>query len=283
MKWILAALVGTMLASGADAATIYGIDEVNNLVSFDSANASVTRSSVAISGALNSIHSLDFRPLNNVLYGLGSDRVVYTINTATGAATAVSGVLDIMGTDFGFDFNPTIDRLRIVSNTNANYVFNPNDGSLTTATPVFYAAGDANAGRDPDVTALAYTSSTFGAAAGSTQLYALDTALDTLSRQANSAGTLDTVGGFGVNAGLRSSFDIAGSDAFAQNGTSLFRVDLGTGALSQIGTTDRALFGIAISSAVPEPGTWAMMLVGFGGIGFAWRRRKRVATRVRFA
>ena len=29
--------------------------------------------------------------------------------------------------------------------------------------------------------------------------------------------------------------------------------------------------------AVPEPGTWAMMLLGFGGIGLAMRRRRRPA------
>ncbi|QJU57071.1 PEP-CTERM sorting domain-containing protein [Sphingomonas sp. AP4-R1] len=34
-----------------------------------------------------------------------------------------------------------------------------------------------------------------------------------------------------------------------------------------------------ISSAVPEPATWAMMLVGFGGIGTAIRRRT-ITTRV---
>ena len=28
------------------------------------------------------------------------------------------------------------------------------------------------------------------------------------------------------------------------------------------------------SSAVPEPATWALMLIGFGGIGFAMRRRR---------
>ena len=28
-------------------------------------------------------------------------------------------------------------------------------------------------------------------------------------------------------------------------------------------------------AAVPEPATWAMMLIGFGGIGFAMRRRRR--------
>jgi hypothetical protein len=34
-------------------------------------------------------------------------------------------------------------------------------------------------------------------------------------------------------------------------------------------------------AAVPEPGTWAMMLVGFGAVGMAMRRRRRV--RVVFA
>ncbi|NTZ42124.1 PEP-CTERM sorting domain-containing protein [Altererythrobacter sp. SALINAS58] len=31
---------------------------------------------------------------------------------------------------------------------------------------------------------------------------------------------------------------------------------------------------ITIGQAVPEPGTWAMMLLGFGAIGFAMRRRR---------
>ncbi|MHA6722554.1 PEPxxWA-CTERM sorting domain-containing protein [Sphingomonas sp. RS2018] len=37
------------------------------------------------------------------------------------------------------------------------------------------------------------------------------------------------------------------------------------------------------TSAVPEPATWAMMMLGFGGMGFALRRRAKVTTRVRFA
>lgn len=42
---------------------------------------------------------------------------------------------------------------------------------------------------------------------------------------------------------------------------------------------------ITIEQAVPEPATWAMMLFGFGAIGFAMRRRKQQKTtqRVRFA
>ena len=33
------------------------------------------------------------------------------------------------------------------------------------------------------------------------------------------------------------------------------------------------------SSVVPEPATWAMMLVGFGGIGFQMRRKRAVLAR----
>ncbi len=32
---------------------------------------------------------------------------------------------------------------------------------------------------------------------------------------------------------------------------------------------------IGVVAAVPEPGTWAMMLIGFGAIGFSMRRRQR--------
>ena len=273
----IVAIAAMSMATGAQAATIFGVDELNNLVTIDTANPATTLSSTRITGLSDSIQALDFRPVNNVLYGLGGDKVVYTINTLTGVATAASGVLAIAGTEFGFDFNPTIDRLRIVSNTNENYVFNPVDGSLMTATPVFYAGGDRNAGRDADVTALAYTSSTLGAAAGTTQLYGIDISLDTLVRQANSAGTLDTVGSLGVDVGSRTSFDIAGTDAFAVNGRRLFSVNLGTGAASQVGLIDRSLFGIAISTAVPEPSSWALMLTGFGAIGIAMRRRRRVS------
>lgn len=273
-KLILAACLTFGLAGGAQAATIFGVDENNNLVTFDSASPGTTRSSVRLTGLDSSLQAIDFRPLNNVLYGVSADRIVYTINTISGAATAITGALAIEGSVFGFDFNPTIDRIRLVTNTNNNYVVNPNDGSLTVATPLAYSAGDANAGRDPGVSGAAYTSSTFGAAAGTTQLYSIDTDLDVLTTQNNNGGVLNTVGALGVDLGSRTSFDISGADAFAFNGTSLYNINLGTGRLSLIGNTDRALFGIAVAGAVPEPATWAMMLLGFGAIGYSMRRRR---------
>ncbi|MHA6724116.1 PEPxxWA-CTERM sorting domain-containing protein [Sphingomonas sp. RS2018] len=38
-----------------------------------------------------------------------------------------------------------------------------------------------------------------------------------------------------------------------------------------------------VSGAVPEPATWAMMLIGFGGMGYAMRRNRRTTARIRFA
>lgn len=38
-----------------------------------------------------------------------------------------------------------------------------------------------------------------------------------------------------------------------------------------------------VVAAVPEPATWAMMILGMGAVGFAMRRRQKVTTRVSYA
>jgi hypothetical protein len=37
------------------------------------------------------------------------------------------------------------------------------------------------------------------------------------------------------------------------------------------------------TAPVPEPATWAMLMLGFGGVGFAMRRNRKVTARIRFA
>ncbi|WP_240047647.1 PEPxxWA-CTERM sorting domain-containing protein [Sphingomonas panacisoli] len=55
---------------------------------------------------------------------------------------------------------------------------------------------------------------------------------------------------------------------------------------STAGSTNNTVSTFTVSratGAVPEPATWAMMLVGFGAVGGALRRRSKVATTVRYA
>lgn len=268
-KMLFGAVAAATLASGAQAATVFGIDENNNLVSYNSAAPATYTSFQAITGTTATFLGLDFRDSNNLLYGLGDDRRLYTIDIGTGFATAVGGPLAITGSSFGFDFNTVVDAIRVVSNDDSNYVVNANTGTATQFTNVAYAAMDQNAGVDPTVTANGYLH-------GTATQFAIDTTADFLVRQANNAGTLTSVGSLGVAVGPRTSFDIDGNGiAYLQDGARFYTVDLNTGLATLVGHTPRGLFGIAVAN-VPEPGTWAMMLIGFMVIGAGLRARPKV-------
>lgn len=70
-------------------------------------------------------------------------------------------------------------------------------------------------------------------------------------------------------------------------GTSYFAVATGF-ANTDVGTYSLAINGpgavtFGNTTAVPEPASWAMMLAGFGLMGFAMRRKSKVKTTVKFA
>jgi hypothetical protein len=267
-NYAVAAAAAVALAGSAQAATVFAVDENNNLVTFNSAAPGVLTSTRAITGTAATFLALDFRDSNGLLYGLADDLRLYTIDTTTGLASAVGGPLALTGTNFGFDFNTAIDALRIVSNDDSNYVVNPNTGTLTTvATPVFYAPGDPNAGVNPTVTANAYIH-------GTPTQFAIDTNADFLVRQANNAGTLTSVGSLGVAVGPRTSFDIDFDGVgYILDADRFYTVNLNSGTATLVGTTATPLFGMAIQ-AVPEPATWAMMVIAFGLIGGVLRRHR---------
>jgi hypothetical protein len=85
----------------------------------------------------------------------------------------------------------------------------------------------------------------------------------------------DTVVSFHVGAAVG---DPAG---VGYQSTAFFRFDAGNapGGLdsfdfNRAGLSNARLYYTGTTPAVPEPSTWAMMLLGFGAIGFAMRRRK---------
>lgn len=46
---------------------------------------------------------------------------------------------------------------------------------------------------------------------------------------------------------------------------------------------NHAYFAMNVTGSVPEPGTWMLMILGLGAVGFAMRRRQKSAVRLQFA
>lgn len=279
----VAGLLGSAFIGTASASVVYGLTSNNTLVSFDSATPGTVTGNVAVSGlsAGEVFRGIDFRPADGQLYGLSSSSRLYSINTATGAATAIgaAGQFSLNGSAFGFDFNPTVDRIRVTSNLDQDLRLNPNNGALAaTDGALAYAAGDVNAGVNPNIVGSAYTNSFNGAT--TTTLYNIDSLLDVLVTQnPPNSGTLNTVGSLGFNTGDNVGFDILslGNTAYASltgpGGTSsFFSVNLGSGAATSIGAIGNGLTLIDIAvQQVPEPETLALMMVGL--LGFAASRK----------
>lgn len=278
-------LVIAALAGAASAQTVYGVTSNQRLISFAASTPGTIQSGVAIQGlqANEDILGIDFRTANGQLYGLGSFSNLYSIDVATGIATRVNGTPfgpALNGSSFGFDFNPTIDRIRVVSEVDQNLVLNPDTGAATNTTPLFYAAGDPNQGINPNVVGSAYTNAFAGATV--TQLYGIDTRLDVLVRQANSAGTLTTVGSLGVDLGDALGFDIDGRTNIgyasvidtALSRSTFWTINLLNGSATQIGEIGGGAFvtAIAIVPTVPAPGAAAALAAS--GLLVSVRRRR---------
>jgi hypothetical protein len=62
---------------------------------------------------------------------------LYTIDIETGVATPVGAAFGVTpnGNNYGIDFNPTADRIRGTTNTDANFRINPNNGVRADSTP----------------------------------------------------------------------------------------------------------------------------------------------------
>ena len=232
----------------ANPGELFGLTNTNRIVSFERSTPQTFRTNVPVTG-LNSgesVVAIDTRPSDGLLYGLTNRSRLVTIDPTTGTATARSTLTAdaadttnrftaLSGTTFGIDFNPVVDRLRILSDAGENLRVNVDSGATTTDTQL-------NPGT-PAVLDGAYTFNFNGST--TTTLFVVDTASDKLFQQVPpNDGTLVEVGTLGTDAGSVGGFEIIGSnvDAFAvlkpsggAAAASLFRIDLRSGAATKVG------------------------------------------------
>ncbi|HET6409793.1 MAG TPA: DUF4394 domain-containing protein, partial [Chthoniobacteraceae bacterium] len=239
----------------------------NELLSFDS-EAPGTVETIPITGFAGTtgetLVGIDFRPATGLLYGFtvndASQGQLYRINPITGEAIAVGTVvtdanLTLSKTaGYGFDFNPAVDRIRVVNSDGENFRLNPNNGALQ--------------GVDTDLTASAvvhgsaYDRSFAGTTA--TTLFGIDINTDQLVLQGSvngmpnspNSGAITNVGALGVDASA-ASFDIANGTGigFAAlqvgSSTGLYTVNLSTGAVTSvgdIGNGTNTIVGMAVAT-----------------------------------
>jgi hypothetical protein len=275
---IAAAALGAGAAPAMGAEALYGATADNRLVSFNSDSPGRILRSVPITGLVegDSVVGIDFRPATGQLFGLGRSSRVYVIDVTTGAARPVGGgpfTPALSGAGFGFDFNPTVDRIRVVSDADQNLRLNPDTGATAaTDMPLKYGPG-ADVATDPNVVASAYTNSVPGAT--STQLFGIDSGNDAVVLQnPPNDGVLTRVASLGVDAPASVGFDIArdgtGWAAFRRGGRSeLFRVALSgenaaqaTAGRSAIGT-DAEFVGLAAAGTVADDRSKPSLVVDF--------------------
>lgn len=226
------------------------------------------------------LQGLDMRPATGEVLALGTNgtagrvyRLNLTGNAQTGQISAASATLIGTGftfpaqgvaqaTNFGVDFNPVPDRIRLISDTRQDVRLNPNTGGLAATDGILtYAATDVNSALIPSVAAAAYDRNFAGAGAPTqlTTLFVIDSragagqAILATQGSANGAptspntGTLltvasMTVGGNPLTVTNVSGFDISGITGnviaalqpMGATSSNLYNINLTTGAATQV-------------------------------------------------
>jgi hypothetical protein len=199
--------------AGVTSGDTYGITSTGRLVTFDRADPALD-TAIAVSGLQSgeTIVGLDIRAggaTPGQLYALTSGGRLYTVDQVTGVATlkstlaadatdATDPFTALSGTEYGVDFNPVVDRLRVVSDTGQNLRIDVDTGATITDTAL------ASVG----VSGAAYTNAF--TAACRTSLYYIDSATDQLLTSSNpNGGALTVVGPLGVDTTAVGDFEIA--------------------------------------------------------------------------
>jgi hypothetical protein len=278
-----AAGMALLINTEAKAQTVVALTTAGELRTFNASTPGTVSAGVNITGMTSGqvAVGMDFRPNTGELYVLGYDASVgsnnaqlYTVNYTTGVATAAgaSSTLSLGTGNVGFDFNPTVDRIRVVGSNGANYRLHPTTGALVaTDGNLAFATGDVNVAETPSIGSVAYSNSYIASEA--TVLYGIDDSLNTFVIQnPPNAGTLNTVGLTGINfnaADATADMDIFFDPAtntniallVANTGSAfdqLYSVNLGTGVVTLAGTIGTGNVSVSDIAIVIDRNTPAM-------------------------
>jgi hypothetical protein len=250
----LAAILAPLRPAVADTQLV-GLADENVLLRFTAERPSEVKS-LRVTGASAPLLGIDVRSADGVLYGVSSANDLYAIDAVSGAARMVSSLTQgFDGTArSAFDFNPQADRLRLIAATGQDLRVHVALGAVAVDGPLAYAAGDRHVGERPRITAAAYTNNI--PAAPTTRLFDIDSELDVLALQdPPNDGALHTVGPLGIDFGPTGGFDIRTrpggvEDGFAASGSTLYAIDLVSGAARALGTIGDgrvSLIGLAVA------------------------------------
>ncbi|SEQ92324.1 protein of unknown function [Lentzea xinjiangensis] len=204
---------------------------------------------------------LDYRVQDGLMYIVGNHGGVYTVKISPPDViiTKVSQLtVPLHGTNFGVDFNPAADRLRVLGDTGQNLRHDLNTHTTTTDVAL---TTPPTPGTTLGVTAAAYTNNDLNPDTATT-LFDIGTATDqVLVQSPANNGTLAPTGRLTVDAGANAGFDIystlsngkatsaAGfATLAAPDGTSsLYGVNLLSGMATGIGRFPVPITDLAIS------------------------------------
>jgi Domain of unknown function (DUF4394) len=233
-----------------------GLTDASDLVFFNS-NALNNVTTVDVEGLQKdeTLVGIDFRPNTGKLFGVGSSNRLYTIDVVTGAAVQVGTdtfAVGLNGQSFGVDFNPVVDRIRVVSNAGQNLRRNPDTGAVTDFDPAVdgvQADGNLNGATD-SIVAAGYINSFTGTT--STTLYGINAESDQLFIQnPPNDGTQNLVGSLGADFAANAGFDIVfkngTNSAFATSDSSLYSINLQSGAATLLGAVKDGITPVNLS------------------------------------
>lgn len=257
--------------------TIHAVTTSHRLIEFNAGQPHKVVSSKPLTGlaAQERLIGIDYRVAKGQLFGLGISGQLYRIDTAKGEATPIGApaVLPREGaSEWGFDFNPVVDRMRVVNDAGSSLRMHPDTGAIVDADPnapgvqldgrLAYDAADAGTGKVPAVLAVGYSYNKNDDKL--TTMYALDGRQGALVHAGSkegvqpvvspNTGRLFTVGSLGIGAFESATLDISdvSNAAYAAvsrgMASSWYRIDLATGRATLVGTIagGEAVVGAAI-------------------------------------